>query len=115
MSDSEAAPSVEAAVIDRSERGGNVGLLVALALALVTAAAVFAMLDRTAAEPYVLGLLGLLAVVGVFSLFAGAIGLLRFGAKPDGYSSLARRFLDSTADGVCITDEDGRIIYANVS
>ncbi|WP_181707510.1 cell cycle histidine kinase CckA [Chthonobacter rhizosphaerae] len=115
MSDSDAAPSVEAAVIDRSERGGNVGLLVALALALVTAAAVFAMLDRSSAEPYVLGLLGLLAVVGVFSLFAGAIGLLRFGAKTDGQTTLAKRFLDGTSDGVCVTDDEGRIIYANTA
>ncbi len=74
MNESEAAPSVEPPILDRSERGGNVGLLVTLALSLVFAAGVFAMLDRTRAEPYVLGLLGLLAVVGVFSLFAGAIG-----------------------------------------
>ncbi|WP_244635793.1 cell cycle histidine kinase CckA [Chthonobacter albigriseus] len=115
MTEAEVGPTVEAALIDKSDRGGNVGLLVALALSLVTAAAVFAMLDRTRAEPYVLGLLGLLAVVGVFSLFAGAIGLLRFGARTDGGQSLARRFLDTMNDGVCVTDPEGRIVYANAA
>jgi two-component system cell cycle sensor histidine kinase/response regulator CckA len=115
MSESEAAPSVESPIVDRSERGGNVGLLVALALSLVAAAGVFAVLDRTSAEPYVLGLLGLLAVVGVFSLFAGAIGLLRFGGKAEAQQGLPKRFLDTMTEGICVTDQEGRIVYANAS
>ena len=50
MSDSDAAPSVETPIVDRSERGGNVTLLVTLALSLVAAAGTFALLDRTLAE-----------------------------------------------------------------
>jgi two-component system cell cycle sensor histidine kinase/response regulator CckA len=113
MSDSDAAPSFEAPIVDRSERGGNVGLLVVLALSLVAAATAFALIDRSFAEPYVMGLLGLLAVVGVFSLFGGAVGLLRFGTRPDAQNTLARRFLDTMGDGICVTDPEGRIIYAN--
>ena len=115
MGDNDQAPSVETPIVDRSERGGNVGLVVALAVALVTAAAVFALLDRDRAQPYVLGLLGLLAVVGVFSLFAGAVGLVRLGAASDGQMSLSKRFLDTMTDGVCVTDADGRIVYANAA
>jgi two-component system cell cycle sensor histidine kinase/response regulator CckA len=115
MNDSEAVPSVEGPVVDRTERGGNVGLLVTLALSLVVAAGVFALLDRSAAEPYVLGLLGLLAVVGVFSLFASAIGLIRFGAKADAQHGLAKRFIDTMGDGVCVTDAEGRIVYSNAA
>mgnify|MGYP001363714190 CR=1 FL=1 len=111
-SDTEGSPAVEPAMVDRSGRTGNVLLLVLLAVALVTAAGVFAILDRASAEPYVMGLLGLLAVIGVFSLFAGAIGLLRFGAGAEG-NGLARRFLDTMVDGICVTDLDGRIVYAN--
>lgn len=109
------APSIETPIVDRSERGGNVGLVIALALALVAAAAVFAVLDRAAAEPYVLGLLGLLAVIGVFSLFAIAIGLVRLSSRNDGQVQLAKRFLDTMTDGVCVTDGDGRIVYANAT
>jgi len=102
----------EPPAIDRAERTGNVGLLLALALALVAAAAAIAILGGDEAQPYVLGLLGLLAVVGVFSLFAGAIGLIGFGVRSDG-DSLAKAFLDGAADGICVTEADGRIVYAN--
>ena len=64
------------------------------------------------AEPFVLGLLGILAVIGVFSLFAGAIGLLRFSGRAQG-SDLARGFMDSMGEGVLVADRDGRIVYAN--
>lgn len=111
----QSAPSVETPIVDRSERGGNVGFVIALALALVAAAAIFAVLDRPSAEPYVLGLLGFLAVIGVFSLFAIAIGLVRLSSRNDGQVQLAKRFLDTMTDGVCVTDSDGRIVYANAT
>ena len=59
-----------------------------------------------------LGLLGLLAVIGVLTLFAGAIGLIRFGARGQG-ADMTRRFVDAMGEGVLVTDRDGRIIYAN--
>ena len=107
-------PSPTGPVIDRSERSGNIGLLIILAVALISAAAAFAFMSREQAEPYVLGLLGLLAVVGVFSLFAGAIGLLRFAGKGQGHE-LAKAFLDSMNEGALVVDHEGRIIYANKS
>ncbi|AXS41197.1 response regulator [Breoghania sp. L-A4] len=99
-------------VIDRSERSGSIGLLVLLGLGLVAAAGGLAFMSREQAEPYVLGLLGLLAVVGVFCLFAAAIGLLRFASRQPG-NPLAQAFLDSHESGALITDSSGRIIYAN--
>ena len=101
-----------AAVIDRSDRAGHIGLLMLLALGLIAAAAVIAILGRDRAEPFVLGLLGLLAVIGVFSLFATAIGFLRFYGREPG-NSLAQSFVDSLAEGALITDKEGRICYAN--
>ncbi|WP_321338144.1 cell cycle histidine kinase CckA [Breoghania sp.] len=101
-------------VIDRSERSGSIGLLVLLALILVGAAGAIAFMSREQAEPYVLGMLGLLAVVGVFCLFAGAIGLLRFSGQARA-NPLAQAFLDTTDIGTVITDASGRIIYANGS
>src|SRR5262249_16113811 len=51
-------------------------------------------------------------VVGVFALFAFASGLLRFGV-PDARDELARRVVDSAAEGVAIVDPLGRILYCN--
>ena len=103
-------------VIDRSERSGNVGLLIILAVVLVAAAGAFAAMSaymsREDVEPYVLALLGVLAVIGVFSLFAGAIGLLRFAGRSQNFA-LAKAFMDTLTDGVVVTDDEGRIVYAN--
>ncbi len=103
-------------VIDRSERSGNVGLLIILSVVLVAAAGAFATMSaymsREEVEPFVLALLGVLAAIGVFSLFAGAIGLLRFSGRAQSFG-LAKSFMDTLTDGVVITDDEGRIVYAN--
>jgi len=102
----------QAPAVARSERSGSLWMLIVLALALGAAAAGIAFLPRDQAEPYVLALLGVLAVIGVFSLFAGAIGLLRLsGWKKE--ISMSSQFMDSMAEGVLVTDPSGRIVYAN--
>ncbi len=99
-------------VVDRAERSGSIAALLLLALALLGAATAFAVMGREAAEPYVLALLGILAVVGVFSLFAAAIGLLRFSTRGRA-SPLGGAFLDTLEEGAVVTDVEGRLIYAN--
>ena len=94
-------------VVDRAEKTGSIGLLLALALGLVGAAVVLALMRREDAAIWVQILLGLLAVIGVFALFAGAIGLVRFGARRDGHP-LSKAFLDTTGEGVVVTDREGR-------
>jgi two-component system, cell cycle sensor histidine kinase and response regulator CckA len=100
-------------MISRPERSGNIGLLIGLALLLVGAAAAFAVMDREVAQPFILALLGILAVIGVFCLFAGAIGFLRLSARPGEANPLASAFVDTLADGALITDLEGRLVYAN--
>ncbi|MEM8700517.1 MAG: ATP-binding protein [Pseudomonadota bacterium] len=100
-------------MISRPERSGNIGLLIGLAVLLVGAAAAFAVMDREVAQPFILALLGILAVVGVFCLFAGAIGFLRLSARPGEANPLAAAFVDTMDDGALITDTDGRLVYAN--
>ena len=64
--------------IDRSgERGGSIGLVLAVALLLVGSVIALLFIGRANAQPYILTLLSALAVIGVFSLFAGAAGILR--------------------------------------
>jgi two-component system cell cycle sensor histidine kinase/response regulator CckA len=99
-------------IIDRSERLTGVGRLIVLAFGLVGAAVAFALMKPDSAQPFVLGLLGLLAVVGVFTLFAGAIGLIRIAGRGH-HSDLARQLVDAAGEGVVVTDREGRLLYAN--
>jgi len=112
MSEHVGEPAGADPIINRSERLTGVGRLLVLACGLVGAAVAFAVIQREAAEPFVLGLLGILAVVGVFTLFAGAIGLLRFAGRGQG-DALSRTFMDQMGEGVVVTDRNGRIVYAN--
>ena len=54
----------------------------------------------------------MLAVIGVFCLFAGAAGIVRLAGREP-----RDTFLDSlangAADGIVVTDQSGRVIYAN--
>ncbi|MDR3372494.1 MAG: response regulator [Ancalomicrobiaceae bacterium] len=111
---SELKPGVagEDVAIDRSEKSGSIGLLLALAAGLVAAAVALALLPRHDAEPYVQILLGILAVIGVFSLFAGAIGLVRFTGKTSEHG-LAPLIVETLGEGVLVTDAKGRIVFAN--
>lgn len=101
-------------IIDRRVQSGSIGRLVALAIILVGVAAVGAMLPSESAEPFIFAVLGILAVAGVFTLFAAAIGLIRFGG-PVPRDDLARAFIESMVEGLVINDREGRILYANAA
>jgi two-component system cell cycle sensor histidine kinase/response regulator CckA len=92
--------------------GGSIRLVLVVALALVGAVVSLLLLGRDRADPWIIGLLTVLAVIGVFALFAFASGLLRFGV-PDARDELARRVVDGGAEGVAIVDPLGRILYSN--
>jgi two-component system, cell cycle sensor histidine kinase and response regulator CckA len=97
---------------DRTARGGNVALVVALALGLTVAAVSLAMTTREMAEPFVLAILGALAVIGVFCLFAGAVGILHFG-QTQARNDVTKAFVDNLPGGALIADHSGRVLYAN--
>ena len=62
----------DVSAMDRTGRRGSVLLVLTLALALVAAAAGLVLVGRDNAEPYILVLLAVLGMIGVFSLFAAA-------------------------------------------
>jgi two-component system, cell cycle sensor histidine kinase and response regulator CckA len=99
---------------DRSERNGSIGLVLLVAFVLVGAAVAFLLIGRSNAQPYILGLLSTLAVVGVFSLFAGAAGILRLPGKDTG-NAVVKAAADGASDGLVITDPGGRVVYANAA
>ncbi|HVX82511.1 MAG TPA: PAS domain-containing protein, partial [Devosiaceae bacterium] len=87
----------------------RVGALAVFFIAAAVAVSVFG--DRIPSD-YVMVFLGLLAVVGVFCLFAIAAGLLRLGSDEAG-QSLPKAVVDSLPYGAVVADRDGRISYAN--
>ncbi len=98
--------------IDRPERSGSPGLVVALALILVVVVGAFSLLPRDDAQRLILAFLALLAVVGVFALFALAVGFIQFagqGARND----LTKLLADTSAEGLLVTEGENQPIYAN--
>jgi two-component system cell cycle sensor histidine kinase/response regulator CckA len=106
------APPRKLAAFDRGERTGSIGLVLLAAFALVAAVVGFLLLGQSNAQPYILALLSILSVVGVFSLFAAAAGILRLPGKEAG-NAVVKAAADGASDGVVVTDAAGRVIYAN--
>ncbi|MDE1992908.1 MAG: PAS domain-containing protein, partial [Rhizobiaceae bacterium] len=109
-------PSDEYSVplVDRGVRSGTVLRILLLAVVLIAAAAAFVVFKDQLDNEVVLGGLGILAMVGIFFLVSSIIGFVE--VMPQTQSdSLARSFLNSQPDGTLITDEKGRIIYANAA
>src|SRR5438105_14712115 len=104
------------AVPDQSltgERGGSIGLVLLIAIVLMGAAAGLIALGRAHAEPYVLALLSVLAMVGVFLLFALSAGLLRTTSGNDRTAGLTKSVVQGAREGILVTDAQGRVVFAN--
>ena len=104
--------------VDRSQsagRGGSIGMVVLVAIALVGAAVGLLLVGRGNAGPYILALLAFLAMTGVFSLFALATGILRVAGGETGASPMLKAVVDEALDGLLVTDPRGRVIYANAA
>ncbi len=69
---------VTSAALYRTERSGSPGLVLLFAALLVAAAGTFSFLPREQAGTLTIGLLALFAVLGIFALFAYAVGVLQF-------------------------------------
>src|SRR5260370_41059038 len=65
-----------------ARRGGSIILVLLVAGGIVAVAIVLMTIGRAQAQPYILGLLALLAMAGLFSLFAYAAGLTRSANPP---------------------------------
>jgi len=104
----------EAPLVERGVRGGTIIRIVLLALVLCGVAAGFVFFQHALDNEVVLGLLGILAMVGIFFLVSSIIGLVE--VMPQSRSDeLARGFLANHPDGILITDPKGRILYANAA
>ena len=92
--------------IDRSERPGRVGLLLVLAGLLVGAAVGLSFVANEQAQPLILGLLALLAMAGVFCLFALAIGALQLSGQT-GRDDITKAIVDASPEGAIVVEDGG--------
>ena len=99
-------------LLSRPRSTAGVWRVVALAAFFILVAVLLSTLGDRIPPDLILIFMGLLAVVGVFSLFALAAGLFRFGATGDD-RTMSRAVVDSLPFGALVTDREGKISYVN--
>src|SRR5260370_1492619 len=97
-----------------ARRGGSIILVLLVAGGIVAVAIVLMTIGRAQAQPYILGLLALLAMAGLFSLFAYAAGIIRF-ADRTADDPVKGRIADLAYDGLAVTDPGGHMVYSNAA
>ncbi|MEP7031763.1 MAG: PAS domain-containing protein, partial [Pseudolabrys sp.] len=95
-------------------RAGSVGKVLLVALILIAAAAGLTYVGREFAETYILVLLAVLGTNGVLALFGLASGIMRFSGAEQG-NPLLKAVVDNAFDGILVTDQGGRVFYANAT
>ncbi len=102
------------AVPEPARRGGSIVLVLLVAGGIVAAAVALMTIGRAQAQPYILGLLALLAMVGLFNLFAFAAGIVRFADRATD-DPVKGRIADQAYDGLAVTDSSGHVVYSNTA
>jgi two-component system cell cycle sensor histidine kinase/response regulator CckA len=97
-----------------ARRSGSIVLVLLVAAGIVAAAVALMTIGRAQAQPYILGLLALLAMVGLFNLFAFAAGIIRF-ADRAADDPVMGRIADQAYDGLAVTDPRGHVVYSNAA
>src|SRR4030088_764509 len=97
-----------------ARRSGSIVVVLLVAGAIVAAAIAFMTLGRAQAQPYILGLLALLAMVGLFNLFAFAAGIIRFTDRTAD-DPVMGHIADHAYDGLAVTDVRGHVVYSNAA
>ncbi len=99
-------------IVDQNMRPGAITRLLVFVVVLTGAAFVFAIFRENLGDPFLLGMLGIMAMIGVGFLFATAIGFVQVAPRSTS-DELSKAFVDSMSQGLIVTDAKGRIIYAN--
>src|SRR3978361_1617059 len=81
IQDPDMSPSPTSGAFDRTERTGSPALVLLFAVLFVAAAASSSFLPPDQASRLTIGLLALLAIIGVVALFAFAVGFLQFSGQ----------------------------------
>ncbi|MBM3654438.1 MAG: PAS domain-containing protein, partial [Alphaproteobacteria bacterium] len=98
--------------IERGERSTNVGLTLALVIALIGAAAAYSLTPSDLAPRITVLALAIFGVAGIFFLCAYAIGLIQFSGRVAN-NDVTKLIADTSSEGLLVARNDGRIVYAN--
>jgi two-component system cell cycle sensor histidine kinase/response regulator CckA len=107
-------PPQPLAAHEPARRSGSIVLVLLVAGGLVAVAVALMTIGRSQAQPYILGLLAVLAMVGLFNLFAFAAGIIRFADRTTDDPVLGR-IADHAYDGLAVTDPRGHVVYSNTA
>jgi two-component system cell cycle sensor histidine kinase/response regulator CckA len=114
MTDLKQAPGYQVPAVENAHRPGLVLRVVLLALVLIVSAAAFVWFQNDLDNEIVLGILGVLAMAGIFFVVSAVIGFVE--VMPQNRADLIpRAFIDGHPDGTIVTDRKGRVIYANAA
>src|SRR5258707_6009583 len=102
------------AVHEPARRSGSIVLVLLVAGGIGAGAVALMTIGRAQAQPYILGLLALLAMVGLFNLFAFAAGIIRFADRTID-DPVKGRIADQANDGLAVTDASGHVVYSNAA
>jgi two-component system cell cycle sensor histidine kinase/response regulator CckA len=97
-----------------ARRGGSIVLVLLVAAGIVAIAVALMTIGRAQAQPYILGVLALLAMVGLFNLFAFAAGIIRFTDRTAD-DPVMGHIADHAYDGLAVTDPRGHVVYSNAA
>ncbi len=106
-------PPAAPVVVD-DDRPGVIVRLVVFIFVMVLCAVLLSLFRDRLGQPFLLGLVGIFTMIGAGYLFATAIGFVEIGPRSPG-DRLAKAFLDTMSQGVVVTDQRSRIIYANAA
>jgi len=99
-------------LVDRGAKPRSVLRLFTLAVIMVGVSVFFFFYRDRIDSELMLGILGALAVIGIFFIVSMVIGFI--GITPKSQSDpLARAMMDTNPEGFLVTDARGRVIYAN--
>src|SRR3954463_12465866 len=107
-------PTEPFAAPEPARRSGSIVLVLLVAAGIVAIAVALMTIGRAQAQPYILGVLALLAMVGLFNLFAFAAGIIRFTDRTADDPVLGR-IADHAYDGMAVTDSRGHVGYSNAA
>ena len=99
-------------IVSKSPGAGALARIVVLAAVLTLSAIGFVVFKDQLESEVVLGILGVLAMAGIFFVVSAIIGFIEVMPAPK-QDAFASAFLDDHPDGAIVTDRKGRVVYAN--